>query len=83
MARITDEGNMVIDALSWYINDVIENANELLKKNQGNKDQYMAGVFQGYYENLDMLISRLEVLNVELDKETKTKVESLKRSLLS
>lgn len=81
MVTLTDEGNMAMDVLNWYINDVIENADELLNNNDN--DQYTIGLLHGYYQNLDMLTNRLDMLNINIDKDTLEKIERLKQALIS
>ncbi|MDU2293805.1 MAG: hypothetical protein E6276_09580 [Clostridiales bacterium] len=81
VVTLTDEGNMAMDVLNWYINDVIENADELLNNNDN--DQYTIGLRHGYYQNLDMLTNRLDMLNINIDKDTLEKIERLKQALIS
>ena len=60
------KNEMAVEALRWIIHDIEENKTEA---DAEKVDDFSAGRAQAYFEVMDMIKSRLEILDVSLDDE--------------
>lgn len=60
------ESDLAIEALGWILNDIKDNAKEASKRFEDTPTEYNSGYDQAYYEVLDMIKNRLDILNVKI-----------------
>lgn len=56
------------DALSWILSDIAERQKEA--ESEKNKSDFASGRAEAYYEVMDMIRSRLNILDVALDEKS-------------
>ena len=66
---MSDENKMATEALKWIIHDIRERKKEA--DTEKNKDEFSEGRAQAYFEVIDMIESRLKVLDVHIENENK------------